>query len=161
TLRKAGMPIKLQPQPFRLLLLLLGRPGQVVTRDEIQAHLWGDSTFVDFERGINFSINQIRAALCDNPEKPRYIETLPRIGYRFIGTITRDVPERVGPVLVQPEGNKRREPEQVAHQQVVHQGPVVDQAPAIWEPVVSPFKPGKANDEQFRKRVYFACAIAL
>ena len=83
-LLKSGIPLKLQPQPFRVLLLLVNRVGQVVTRQEIQSHLWGDSTFVDFERGINFSINQIRAVLCDDAEKPRYIETLPRVGYRFI-----------------------------------------------------------------------------
>ena len=85
---KSGIPIKLQPQPLRVLLLLTKRPGQVVTREEIQRCLWGDATFVDFERGINFSINQIRAALSDNAEKPRYIETLPRIGYRFIAPVT-------------------------------------------------------------------------
>jgi DNA-binding winged helix-turn-helix (wHTH) protein/Tol biopolymer transport system component len=85
---RSGIPIKLQPQPLRVLLLLTKRPGQVVTREEIQRCLWGDSTFVDFERGINFSINQIRAALSDNAEKPRYIETLPRIGYRFIAPVT-------------------------------------------------------------------------
>jgi len=87
---KAGIPIKLQPQPFRVLLLLAEHSGQVVTRDEIQRHVWGDSTFVDFERGINFSINQIRAALCDTAEQPRYIETLPRVGYRFIASVTCD-----------------------------------------------------------------------
>ena len=84
---KSGIAIKLQPQPLRVLLLLTGRPGQVVTREEIQRCLWGDSTFVDFERGINFSINQIRGALSDNAEKPRYIETLPRVGYRFIAQL--------------------------------------------------------------------------
>jgi DNA-binding winged helix-turn-helix (wHTH) protein/Tol biopolymer transport system component len=89
-LLKSGIPIKLQPQPLRVLLLLTGRPGHVVTREEIQRCLWDDSTFVDFERGINFSINQIRAALSDNAEKPRYIETLPRIGYRFIAPVSRD-----------------------------------------------------------------------
>src|SRR5712692_4936827 len=93
---KAGIPIKLQPQPFRVLLLLAERKGQVVTREEIQRHLWGDSTFVDFERGINFSINQIRAALCDTAEKPRYIETLPRIGYRFIAPVKDDGRTAVG-----------------------------------------------------------------
>jgi len=87
---KGGIPIALRPQPFRVLLILTGRPGQVVTRDEIKRCLWGDSTFVDFERGINFSINQIRAVLCDDAEKPRYIETLPRIGYRFIAPVTTD-----------------------------------------------------------------------
>jgi DNA-binding winged helix-turn-helix (wHTH) protein/WD40 repeat protein len=89
-LLKNGIPIKLQPQPLRVLVLLTGRPGQVVTREEIQRCLWCDSTFVDFERGINFSINQIRGALSDNAEKPRYIETLPRIGYRFIFPVSAD-----------------------------------------------------------------------
>ena len=89
-LLRSGIPLKLQPQPFRVLLLLTSRPGQVVSREEIQRHLWGDSTFVDFERGINFSINQIRAVLCDNAEKPRYIETLPRVGYRFIPPVGGD-----------------------------------------------------------------------
>jgi eukaryotic-like serine/threonine-protein kinase len=88
---KSGIPIKLQPQPLRVLLLLTERPGQVVTREEIQRCLWGDSTFVDFERGINFSINQIRGALSDNAEKPRYIETLPRVGYRFIAQVNGNV----------------------------------------------------------------------
>ena len=72
-LLKEGIPLKLQPQPFRVLLLLTSRRGQVVTREEIRRHLWGDSTFVDFERGINFSINQIRTVLCDDAEKPRYV----------------------------------------------------------------------------------------
>src|ERR1700687_5612572 len=71
---KSGIPIKLQPQPFRVLLLLLERAGEVVTREEIHKGVWGDTTFVDFERGINFAINQIRGALCDDPEKPRYVE---------------------------------------------------------------------------------------
>ena len=92
TIRKGGIPVKLQPQPFRVLLLLAGRPGRVVSRDEIQRYLWGESTFVDFERGINFSINQIRSALCDSAEKPRYVETLPRVGYRFIASVTVDSP---------------------------------------------------------------------
>ena len=87
---KSGIPIKLQPQPLRVLLLLTERQGQVVTREEIQRCLWDDSTFVDFERGINFSINQIRGVLSDNAEKPRYIETLPRIGYRFIALVSND-----------------------------------------------------------------------
>ncbi len=86
-LRKAGILIKLQPQPFHVLLLLAERAGTVVTRDEIQRCLWSDSTFVDFEHGINFSINQIRGALADNAEKPRYIETLPRRGYRFVARV--------------------------------------------------------------------------
>ena len=89
-LLKAGLPLKLQPQPMRVLLLLIRKKGQVVAREEIQKSLWGDTTFVDFERGINFSINQIRGALCDDAEKPRYIETLPRIGYRFIASVNEE-----------------------------------------------------------------------
>jgi DNA-binding winged helix-turn-helix (wHTH) protein/Tol biopolymer transport system component len=86
-LRKSGVLVKLQPQPFRLLLFLAERSGTVVTREEIQRCLWSESTFVDFEHGINFSINQIRGALADDAEKPRFIETLPRRGYRFIAPV--------------------------------------------------------------------------
>ena len=86
-LRKAGILLKLRPQPFRVLLLLIEQAGQVVSREEIQRCLWADSTFVDFEHGINFSINQIRSALADSAENPRYVETIPRRGYRFIGAV--------------------------------------------------------------------------
>ena len=89
-LRKAGILLKLQPQPFRVLLLLIERAGQVVTREEIQRCLWRESTFVDFEHGINFSINQIRSALADSSENPRYVETIPRRGYRFIGGVEQE-----------------------------------------------------------------------
>ncbi|HXO00147.1 MAG TPA: winged helix-turn-helix domain-containing protein [Candidatus Acidoferrales bacterium] len=86
-LRKAGILIKLQPQPFRVLLLLANRAGTVVTREDIKRDLWSDSTFVDFDHGINFAINQIRAALADSADSPRFIETLPRRGYRFIAQV--------------------------------------------------------------------------
>jgi TolB-like protein/tetratricopeptide (TPR) repeat protein len=86
-LRKAGISLKIHPQPLRVLLLLAEHPGQAVTREEIQHCLWGDNTFVDFERGINFCVNQIRATLGDDAEKPRYVETLPRRGYRFIAPV--------------------------------------------------------------------------
>src|SRR5258708_4238900 len=89
-LRKNGTLIKLQPQPLKVLLLLIQHAGQVVTREEIQQCLWSDSTFVDFERGINFSINQIRAALSDNADSPRFVETLPRRGYRFIAEVAQE-----------------------------------------------------------------------
>jgi TolB-like protein/DNA-binding winged helix-turn-helix (wHTH) protein/Flp pilus assembly protein TadD len=89
-LRKAGISLKIHPQPFRVLLLLAEHPGETVTREEIQNSLWGDNTFVDFERGINFCINQIRTALGDDAEEPRYVETLPRRGYRFIAPVTAD-----------------------------------------------------------------------
>jgi DNA-binding winged helix-turn-helix (wHTH) protein/Tol biopolymer transport system component len=97
-LRKAGVSLKIHPQPFRVLVLLAERPGQIVTRNEIQHCLWSDSTFVDYERGINFCINQIRGALGDDAETPRYIETLPRRGYRFIASVSLGSARR--PVLV-------------------------------------------------------------
>lgn len=86
-LRRAGALLKVQSQHFQLLALLVERAGRVVTREEIRGALWGDQTFVDFDRGINFCINQIRASLDDDPRNPRYIETLPRKGYRFIAPV--------------------------------------------------------------------------
>jgi eukaryotic-like serine/threonine-protein kinase len=85
-LRKDGISLKLHPQPLRVLVLLAGRPGEIVTRGEIQRCLWGNHTFVDFDRGINFCISQIRAVLADDAANPRYIETVPRRGYRFKAT---------------------------------------------------------------------------
>ena len=86
-LRKRGIPVRLQPQQFAVLWMLTRRAGQIVSRDEIHQHIWGTDTFVDFERGINFAINQIRAALGDHAEQPRFIETIPRRGYRFMAAI--------------------------------------------------------------------------
>jgi TolB-like protein/DNA-binding winged helix-turn-helix (wHTH) protein/Tfp pilus assembly protein PilF len=82
--RKAGLKIKLQPQPFKVLAILASRPGEAVTREEIQREVWGSETFVDFDRGLNVCIQQIRAMLGDDPDAPRYIETLPKRGYRFL-----------------------------------------------------------------------------
>ena len=108
-LRKNGTLIKLQPQPLKVLFLLIQHAGQVVTREEIQRCLWSDSTFVDFERGINFSINQIRSALADNADRPRYIETLSRRGYRFIAKVAhqdsaKEVPAAPVPLAANDRG---------------------------------------------------------
>src|SRR5579862_1417647 len=86
-LRKHGLRIKLQEQPFQVLCLLLARPGELVTREELRKMLWPADTFVDFEHGLNKTINKLREALSDDKEKPRYIETLPRRGYRFIAPV--------------------------------------------------------------------------
>ncbi len=88
-LRKAGHPVKLQPQPSKVLALLVSRAGQLVTRAEIQQEVWGKETYVDFEHGLNFCIRQIRAALGDDTDTPRYIGTVPRRGYRFLAPVTR------------------------------------------------------------------------
>ena len=92
-LRKGGVLVKLQSQPLELLSLLVGRPGQVVSREEIRRALWGDETFVDFDQSINFCVNKLRDALEDDPQKPRYIETVPRKGYRFVAAIVESGPE--------------------------------------------------------------------
>ena len=86
-LRKDGTPVKLQPQPLKVLALLVANAGRLVTREEIQRAVWDGETFVDFEHGLNFCIKQIRTALGDNAQAPLYIETLPRRGYRFIAPI--------------------------------------------------------------------------
>jgi DNA-binding winged helix-turn-helix (wHTH) protein len=83
-LRRNGTTVRLQPQPLKVLLLLAGRPGEVVTREEIQSEIWPAGTFVDFEQSLNFCIRQIRAALRDDANAPRYVETLPRRGYRWV-----------------------------------------------------------------------------
>jgi DNA-binding winged helix-turn-helix (wHTH) protein/TolB-like protein len=90
TITRDGARIKLQDLPFRLLITLLKRAGDVVTREELRAALWGSETFVDAEAGLNTAIAKIREALGDNAETPAFIETLPRRGYRFIGSLAPD-----------------------------------------------------------------------
>ena len=86
-LRKKGMKIRLQGQPVEILVMLLERSGETVTREELQKKLWPADTFVDFEQGLNNAMKRLRAALDDDAESPHFIETLPRHGYRFIGTL--------------------------------------------------------------------------
>src|SRR5580658_10824999 len=93
---KAGFRIKLQGQPFKVLTVLLEKPGQVVTREELQTRLWGKDTVVDFDHSLGTAINKIREALGDSAENPRFIETLARRGYRFIAPV--GVIEPAGPV---------------------------------------------------------------
>jgi TolB-like protein/Flp pilus assembly protein TadD len=93
-LRRQGSRINLQEQPFQVLVLLLERPGEVVTRDELSRKLWPENTFVDFERGLNKAINKLRTALCDDAEKPSFVETLPHHGYRFIASVESPAPGR-------------------------------------------------------------------
>jgi len=88
-LRRQGMRVKINAQPFQLLCLLLERPGEVLTREEISRRLWPDDTFVDFEHGVNSAINRIREALGDIASSPRFVETLARRGYRFVAPVER------------------------------------------------------------------------
>ena len=86
-LSKNGRSIRLQPQPFKLLRLLAGLSGRVVTREEIQAALWKGDTYVDFEQGVNFAVKQVREALGEDAERPIYIQTVPKRGYRFLAPV--------------------------------------------------------------------------
>jgi cholera toxin transcriptional activator len=83
-LRKAGMRLRLQDQAFQVLMLLLARPGEVVTREEVRQKLWPSDTFVDFDHSLNTIINKIREALGDSATNPRFVETLAKRGYRFL-----------------------------------------------------------------------------
>ena len=85
-LRRQGLKIRLQEQPIQVLAMLIEQPGQVVSREDLQKQLWPADTFVDFERGLNRAINKLREALSDDAVNARFIETLPRRGYRFIAT---------------------------------------------------------------------------
>ena len=95
-LRKHGLPIKLAGQPLRVLRLLVERPGVLVTRAELRQHLWPDGVYVDFERSLNSAMKKLRRALQEDPQAPRYIETQPRYGYRFIGEV------EAPPLVVEP-----------------------------------------------------------
>lgn len=103
TLKKGGVPLKLRPQAFKILSLLVSAAGQLITRERIRQEVWGEETFVDFNQGLNVCIRQIRETLGDDVEAPRYVETVPKLGYRFIAP--------VGPVAA-----PRAEPAEEAHQ---------------------------------------------
>lgn len=111
-LRKSGIRIRLQAQPFRVLLCLLERPGEVVTREEIQQKLWGNDTIVDFDHSLGTAINKLRESLGDSADNPRFIETLARRGYRFLAPVTTAEPGRAE-VSAQPESASARAPEEL------------------------------------------------
>jgi DNA-binding winged helix-turn-helix (wHTH) protein len=93
-----GGKIQLQEKPFQILAILLERPGQLVTREELQRRLWPAGTFVDFDHSINTAIKKLREALRDDAEQPRFIQTLPRRGYRFIGQLEETIEPAKGSV---------------------------------------------------------------
>ena len=97
-LRRKGVKVALQEQPFRVLALLVAQPGELVTRDELRRALWAEAVFVDFDHGLNKAVAKIRDALGDIAESPRYVETLERRGYRFISPVEVVVP-RTAPAL--------------------------------------------------------------
>src|SRR6476661_219129 len=98
-LRKRGVRLHLSGQPLQILLTLLAHPGEVVTRKQLRAEVWSETTFVDFEHGLNAAMNKLRRALGNSAEKPRYIETVPGRGYRFIGAAGAAERDHLAPVF--------------------------------------------------------------
>jgi cholera toxin transcriptional activator len=96
-LRRRGIRVKLNAQPFQVLLMLLERPGELLARDEISRELWTDGTFVDYEHGVNSAVNRIREALGDTASNPRFVETLARRGYRFVAPVERIAHDALAP----------------------------------------------------------------
>jgi DNA-binding winged helix-turn-helix (wHTH) protein len=107
-LRRNGTRVSLPEQPFRLLTVLLERPGTIATRDELRARLWGADTFVDFEHGLNAAVKRLRDALGDSAEQPRYIETVPKRGYKFIATLDGRVTSPTEPEAAPARSGQRR-----------------------------------------------------
>src|SRR5438270_10510278 len=103
-LRKRGVKIKLQEQPLQVLHMLIQHPGEVVTREALRQKIWPADTFVDFEQGLYNAVKRLRGALKDSADKPRFIETLSRHGYRVIGTIEETV-RKIDPLEVMPLEN--------------------------------------------------------
>jgi eukaryotic-like serine/threonine-protein kinase len=105
-LLKGGIRVRLPSQPFAILLLLLKCPGELVTREQLHEQIWGEGTFVDFEHGLNAAMNKLRRALGDSAENPRYIETMPGRGYRFVGTLDS---AQVVPISLLPKSEAREQ----------------------------------------------------
>ncbi|MFL6465916.1 MAG: winged helix-turn-helix domain-containing protein [Bryobacteraceae bacterium] len=105
-IKKGGIRLKLREQPFQILVAMLERPGELVTRDDLRSRLWPADIFVDFNKRVNTAVNQLREALCDSASQPRFIETIPRHGYRFIAEVKKlETLEQAAPVA-QPQGAK-------------------------------------------------------
>ena len=110
-LRKGGAKVRLQEQPLQVLQILLQTPGKLITREELQQRIWPSDTFVDFDHGINNAIKRLREALGDTAETPRYIETLPRRGYRFLALVAAVTPKPTASIAVLPFLNLSADPE--------------------------------------------------
>ena len=129
-LYKYGLRLKIRPQPWQVLNLLLSRAGDVVSREELHRQLWPSETFVDFEHGLNNSVKELRAVLGDSVSEPRYIETLPRLGYRFVAPV--EVEERTAADVSNPgvDDTSRAEAEGIARPKPPQTMPPL--ASALW-----------------------------
>ena len=116
-LRRNGVKVRLPDQSIQVLAMLLEQPGEVVTREEVHQRLWPNGTIVEFDHSINAAIKRLRQALEDSAEAPRYVETLPRLGYRFIGAVEpapATTPERLSQIEEVFHSARKREPEERA-----------------------------------------------
>jgi DNA-binding winged helix-turn-helix (wHTH) protein len=145
-----GLRIQLQEQPFRILSMLLEHRGEVVTREELCEALWPGDTFVDFDQGLNKAINKIRSALGDSPERPRYIETLPKRGYRLIVPVNRANQDRQssnGPGEAKPRTIANSEAGGLAQNSRLWHRTIRIGAKAVLKPVLATFGLGKLLPE--------------
>src|ERR1035441_9187219 len=140
-LRKAGRKVRIQEQPLCVLVSLLERPGELVTRDELRKKLWQPDTFVDFDTGLNKAITKIREVLADSAASPRFVETLPKRGYRFIAPIEKLAPER----------GARRTVEQIGAK-------LAEGAPAI---AVLPFARSEEHTSELQSLRHLVCRLLL
>lgn len=125
-LTREGRPVRLEPQPARALAALLARAGELVSRDELRAAIWGQETHVDYDRGLAYCIGQVRAALADNADTPRFVQTLPKRGFRFIAPVTAAAP-RLGespdlPTMVTPAAASRQASMRFSRRRLVFAG---------------------------------------
>src|SRR6202521_3984426 len=130
-LHKHGVKIKLHHQPFQVLTMLLEHPGEVVTREELKSKLWPLDTFVDFDVGLNSAVKKLRDALGDSAEIPRYVETLPRRGYRFIGSLSNASTSKAEPAAGVP-GRVIEEKSPAASEEVESKVPAVSGPRSRW-----------------------------
>ena len=147
-LRRQGILIKLNAQPFQVLLMLLSRPGQLLTREEISRELWSDGTFVDEEHGVNSAVNRIREALGDSAGNSRFVQTLARRGYRFVAPVERITPDEsptTGPTESAARQSQYRAEEPQPHE---------EQAAALVEPESGLFGRILASSEELPKASY-------
>src|SRR5579872_5511355 len=120
TLTRNGVRVKIQEQPFRVLILLLERPSEIVTREELRQKLWPEGTYVDFDGSVNVILKKLRAALDDDSENPRFVETVPRRGYRFIAPVSSiGITDKVPETGTQPTSHSGQESSPAARSSLV------------------------------------------
>src|SRR5580693_2077729 len=148
---KHGTRVKLVGQPFEILAALVRRPGQLVTREEIRTRLWPGDTFVDFNHGLNAAVNKLRDVLCDSADTPKYIETLPRRGYRFVAPVESVTPPSTGEVI----GSEEKPFAQTTQEELIEQPSEASEgeeqvAPVAVRPAAEPATRAPRSKRWFR-----------